>query len=657
MFQITSPIHFHTDPFAALTDNVNFEALGRGRMGAIMVLPDQQHRVPMVRTTTPFHNAAQHFTAACAKLAQDLHRTISTKIAHIVPEFNNVCLELYTTEYRKMRFHTDQSLDLKKESYICLYTCYRDPKSDAVWTLVIQDKKTGLERSLTLQHDTFVFFSTGTNSTYRHKIVSYCHGHDNVWLGATFRTSETFVSFRESIPYMPNGAKLRLATQPEATQFHRWKGEENSSTEQYLYPCDLNYTLSPSDLKPMDSDTHPMYLPGEARLNFDRHWLVLMCETSRPELEFAMRHFPGHVSKEPRFLAGETVYFGGDLSVVDHSTMTPEKLFVIRDISTNFDETKCTVVDLVQVPMNVHGVGILYRNFFGSQSDLFDRITTAHKFQSLTESDKPGTALRTGLYLTNVQETETSDISFRLLRCSSNFTGPTEGLADVDRDILRRVNEVASDHFDGQAELNHVLAQIYHNDPLKGKATIKSHSDKTKDMPEHGVMAFCTFYDNRGLKDLQPSTSDSEDRCHKGVSAFPRLLFRLKADKQAQEFWKLPVQFEFRLYPNSVFLMPLSTNRLYTHEIRTSALPAEYLPTRMGYVIRCSKTEALFKDSQTFIKRGENFVPLRHPSPTEVQSLKDLYRLENTTVNRIMYGDIDFSLNKGDFMRPVFLKE
>ena len=51
------------------------------------------------------------------------------------------------------------------------------------------------------------------------------------------------------------------------------------------------------------------------------------------------------------------------------------------------------------------------------------------------------------------------------------------------------------------ASLNHVLAQIYYNksateDQKQTKAKIKAHSDKTKDMPTNGLMAFCTFYDN-----------------------------------------------------------------------------------------------------------------------------------------------------------------
>jgi len=73
------------------------------------------------------------------------------------------------------------------------------------------------------------------------------------------------------------------------------------------------------------------------------------------------------------------------------------------------------------------------------------------------------------------------------------------------------VAQRAADHVFGHgvpAELNHVLAQVYHNTAAstgaggveghvstkEKKARIKSHSDKTKDMPVNGVMAVCTFY-------------------------------------------------------------------------------------------------------------------------------------------------------------------
>ena len=124
----------------------------------------------------------------------------------------------------------------------------------------------------------------------------------------------------------------------------------------------------------------------------------------------------------------------------------------------------------------------------------------------------------------------------------------------------------------------------------QAKARISSHADKTKDMPGDGVMAFCTFYEP--LDRLGPIAGDPFDRGLRGISGLTRLRFRSKAIGTAARS-TLPDQFTITLYPNSAFFMPLSTNRLYTHEIVPSELDAARLPTRLGYVVRCSRTEAV----------------------------------------------------------------
>ena len=50
-----------------------------------------------------------------------------------------------------------------------------------------------------------------------------------------------------------------------------------------------------------------------------------------------------------------------------------------------------------------------------------------------------------------------------------------------------------------------------------------------------------------------------------------------------------------------MFIMSLEMNRLYTHEICPSCLPMDLIPLRLGYVIRCSKTKAIYKENQTYI--------------------------------------------------------
>src|SRR5439155_25553498 len=145
-------------------------------------------------------------------------------------------------------------------------------------------------------------------------------------------------------------------------------------------------------------------------------------------------------------------------------------------------------------------VGVMFPRFFEG-TEKFKEIETSHEFQELTEYNKAGTALRKGIYLTNVVENaDTGDVMFNLLRCSSNFNGPTDNFASVDREILEKANEIAQFFFENPAEMNHVLAQIYfnHRDPATSrekKASIQKHADKTKDFSPNALIAFTTFYD------------------------------------------------------------------------------------------------------------------------------------------------------------------
>ncbi|WP_228566464.1 hypothetical protein [Nocardia sp. SYP-A9097] len=301
----------------------------------------------------------------------------------------------------------------------------------------------------------------------------------------------------------------------------------------------------------------------------------------------------------------------------------------------------------------MHGVGVFYRRFFDLGADHFGRIHAEHAFQSLTESTKPGTAHRSGIYLTPVTR-RGGELHFRLLRCSTNLSGPTENFGPTDTSIVEALNREAATVFRDQAPLNHVLAQIYHNtlaaaERKQSKAKISAHADKTKDMPASGIMAFCTFYD--GLDKLRPLTEDAFDYGVKSASGLTKLRFRLKDSVEERD--GLPAQFTLILYPGSVFFMPLSTNRLYTHEIRPSTLDVESLPTRLGYVVRCSKTEAVHKNSQTFLDRAGDLVELGPPTPEGMDELRRLYSQENRTSSFIDYGDqFLFSMNTGDYVAP-----
>jgi len=116
------------------------------------------------------------------------------------------------------------------------------------------------------------------------------------------------------------------------------------------------------------------------------------------------------------------------------------------------------------------------------------------------------------------------------------------------------------------------------------KAKIKQHSDKTKDMPSNGLIAFVTFYSDNIESLIDQKSPDDHEYMYKSTTVLTSLLFKRKDDAIVEG----PEKFSVPLYPNSVLLIPLSTNRTYTHEIVPSTLPVARIPVRLGYVIRCS---------------------------------------------------------------------
>ncbi|WP_030694442.1 hypothetical protein [Streptomyces globisporus] len=368
---------------------------------------------------------------------------------------------------------------------------------------------------------------------------------------------------------------------------------------------------------------------------------------------------PEDLSSGSPDLTQKTVYLCGDISGINGRQLhAAARVFVIRDLSHGYHEDvdkPWTLVDLGRVPIRVHGAGVYYRRFFEIGADHFGRIRAEHAFQSLTESTKPGTAHRSGIYLTPVTQSG-DELHFRLLRCSTNLSGPTENFRPTDTRIIEALNREAATVFRGQAPLNHVLAQIYRNthattERKQSKAKISAHADKTKDMPVNGIMAFCTFYDR--LDKLQPLAEDAFDYGVKGVSGLTKLNFRLKDTTEERDGVAFPPQFSLTLYPGSVFFMPLSINRLYTHEIRPSALGAELLPTRLGYVVRCSSAEAVHKNGHTFLKVAGDLVKLEPPTQAGMDELRRLYAEENRTSSFIDYADkFLFSMNTGDYIAP-----
>jgi len=318
---------------------------------------------------------------------------------------------------------------------------------------------------------------------------------------------------------------------------------------------------------------------------------------------------------------------------IENISLYHQNIHAIRELSIgtcNHD-----YIHIGEVPILIKNIGIYYRQIFESH---FEEICAAHQFQTLTESNKPGQAYRTGIYLSEVVRNYNAisdELQFNLLRCSTNFAGATENFADIDKLIIKKANEIAARDFKEKINFNHVLAQIYHNSKIGNKdkkAKIKEHCDKTKDMPRESLIAFCTFYD--ATENLSSNK-------------LTKLRFRLK--KSVKNRGGFQEKIDIILHPSSMLIIPLSTNRLYTHEIIPSQLPIDKIPTRLGYVIRCSNKIAIYKDGETYIDEQK----LHAPAAEEIKMLKEKYSEENRESYFINYDEILFSLNQGDYMEPI----
>lgn len=378
------------------------------------------------------------------------------------------------------------------------------------------------------------------------------------------------------------------------------------------------------------------------------------------ELEYIKIHFCGVVQTEPTKLtysSDSIIYLSGDISLIKPES-NQNKLYVVKELSYNYinDSKDYGIINIGEVPINIHNVGVYFRKLFPDNIDYFSLIKNAHEFQTLTESNKDGKAFRTGIYLTDVTQLD-NNLQFNLLRCSTNLDGPTDNFRDIDHQILHKVNHVAGSMFEKPVRLNHVLAQIYENSihdkggkKVEKKAVIKAHSDKTKDMPKDALIAFTTFYDKMPSK--HKSNTDLFDICYKSTSVLTRLYFRLKNVANNADTG-LVKEFTVTLYPNSVFIIPLSTNRLYTHEIRPSTLSVDKIPTRLGYVIRCSNTKAIFKDGQTYIHKDGDLNKLQDITCDTIQTIRNLYFTENVSTEIVDYPTIQCSMNSGDYKMPI----
>jgi hypothetical protein len=435
------------------------------------------------------------------------------------------------------------------------------------------------------------------------------------------------------------------------------------------------------------------------RLLTDKHWLILFNshfdnkdERIKIEIEYLKNNFCGNLIKSQDelnlikndFNPETIIYICGNIELILNNNKFNNQICIIKEISSNYDNSinltnsNIEIIGLGMVPINIYGLGVYFRNFFdsidksGINTNYFNSIEKEHVFQDLTETNKQSNAFRKGIYITDVKHMDDTNLEFYLMRSSTNFNGPTDNFRITDKKIISKVNDEIEKFFETKINLNHVQAQIYYNyangsdgfsnTNLERKAKIKTHSDKTEDMDEKGLIAFCSFYQNfvdnnftNGKeKSISKSNVDLFDYTYgKNSTILTRLRFKLKKDVQAN--LNLVKSFDLVLYPNSLFVIGLETNRLYTHEIVPSNLFVDKIPTRLGYVIRCSKTKAIHKNNKTFIiSPDSNLIELVNVDTGDkrIEELKEIYYKENMTSKKIIYGFNNFSVNNGDYLKP-----
>jgi hypothetical protein len=243
--------------FEELLASVRFEDMGKGRQGAVLIKIDETCSIPIVRTTTKYSAPAQHFQSVHDRLAQQIQTSASLAIG-----FNNALIENYTNAYTTMGSHSDQALDLADESFIAIFSCYKHPESaNPPRKLLVElkepsdDSPQGTLRErieIPLTHNSVVLFDLDTNRRLKHKIVldKSVQIPENQWLGITFRSSKTFVRFRDKSAYFLDDTRLTLANDEQRREFYHLRHRENHETD-FTYPR-ITYTISESDMMPLE---------------------------------------------------------------------------------------------------------------------------------------------------------------------------------------------------------------------------------------------------------------------------------------------------------------------------------------------------------------------------------------------------------------------
>lgn len=236
--------------FDELSKSIQFENIIKGRKATNLVDIKENLviTVPIIRTTSIYRNPAQKFPNILYEIINKINKNCNTEI-----QFNNVLIEIYDNNYTTMGFHSDQSLDLDINSFICIFSCYSNPDTKSIRKLVIKNKVTEIITEYMLNNNSIIMFPYNINQQNLHKIILDTEHKENKdeWMGITFRLSKTFIRFIDNKPFININSlniELKLATEIERKEFYKLRSMENKKTH-FTYPP-IDYTISLSDLLP-----------------------------------------------------------------------------------------------------------------------------------------------------------------------------------------------------------------------------------------------------------------------------------------------------------------------------------------------------------------------------------------------------------------------
>jgi hypothetical protein len=236
--------------YSDLLQDLDLETIRDGRQQTTLVCLTPTGLVPLVRSTTSCKYPAQPIKPVHAQLMAEILSQL--ELAGVSTSFNHIMLERYSSDYRKMRYHSDQALDLAEDSYIAIFSRYPVPPFPGrELQLVIRTKANPqYEQIIPLTDRSLIYFSVADNRLYQHKLVLKSDQQlavpDQPWLGLTMRCARTLLRFINEIPYFTDQqAMLVLATPTQAKECLSYRHAENTKTD-FRYPI-LTYTLSVGD--------------------------------------------------------------------------------------------------------------------------------------------------------------------------------------------------------------------------------------------------------------------------------------------------------------------------------------------------------------------------------------------------------------------------